>query len=279
MITHPDKILFPKDKLTKKDLAAYYTKIASKMLPYLKNHPLVLQRYPNGITKSGFFQKNVPEYFPSWISQVKVQRKEKGSTSLVLCQNTKTLLYLVNQGCITFHTWLSSKSKINQPDRIVFDLDPPKGRIDAARKAALALKNVLEKHYKLKAFLMTTGSKGFHIHVPIKPKHTFNEIRSFAKTIAKKVSDENPKLFTTEVRKNKRRGRIFIDYLRNAYAQHAVAPYSVRPLPGAPIAMPISWKELSKTEPQSFSIKGLKMKANPWTGFHSSAKSISSKML
>jgi len=278
-ISHPDKVLFPKDKITKKDLIDYYQRVSSLMLPHLKDRPIIMQRYPNGIQKQGFIQKNISDFFPSWIQSISVKRQAASKGELVLCQNKETLTYLANLASISLHTWLSKKSKIDCPDRIIFDLDPPKGRFDLVRQAARALREILEKELKLKTFIMTTGSSGLHVVVPIKPNTSFDEVRAFAKLVAKRICEENPKLFTIQIRKNQRRGRVFIDYLRNAYAQHAIAPYSARALKGAPIATPISWEELSKVQPQSFHLKNMPArikKTNPWVSFYKSSKSIQS---
>lgn len=274
-ITHPDKVWFPKEKITKADVIAYYRSIASKMLGLLKGRPLVMQRFPDGIKKEGFFQKNVPDYFPSWIKTVSVKREAKGRGNLMVCDTKDALLYLVNFGCLTPHLWLSSGKYLEKPDKLIFDIDPPKNQLSRAREVAFLLKEVLEKNYKLKPFVMTTGSRGYHVAVPIKQTVSFDEAREFAKKVAEEVVAENPKLCTTAARKVSRGGKIYIDVMRNGYAQHAVAPYAVRALPGAPIAMPISWTQLKKTDPQSFTISNYrKQTQNPWEGFTRSARTI-----
>ncbi len=279
--THLDKVYFPQGKITKGDLIEYYRFVAKRMLPFLKDRPLVIERYPSGIRSKGvyskgFYQKNVQDYFPPWIKTIKVERSEKGEGNLVNCDQLDTLLYLVNLGTVTFHTWLSKKSQLRKPDKLVFDLDPPQGKFDLACEAALCLKDLLEGEYKLKTFLMTTGSKGLHVVIPIKPLLDFEEVRNFAREIAQMITDENPKLFTTNVRKTGRRGRVYIDVMRNAYAQHSVAPYSVRPTKEASIAMPISWKDLSSIHPKSFTLLNIHEMAlsNPWRTFFTSAKKI-----
>lgn len=274
-ITHPDKVWFPKEKITKGDLIAYYKSIASKMLIFLKGRPLVMQRFPDGIKKEGFFQKNVPDYFPSWIKTVSVKRKTKAKGKLMICDTKDALLYLVNFGCLTPHLWLSSGKYLEKPDKLIFDIDPPKNRLAEAKEVAYLLKEVLEKRCKLKPFVMTTGSRGYHVAVPIKQTVSFDEAREFAKQVAAAVVKENPKLCTTAVRKASRGGRIYIDVMRNAYAQHAVAPYAVRALAGAPIAMPISWAQLRKTDPQSFTLSNYRRRAqNPWSSFARSSRCI-----
>lgn len=279
-ITHPDKVWFPKEKFTKGDVLAYYKAIASKMLKLLKGRPLVMQRFPDGIKKEGFYQKNVPDYFPSWIKTVSVKRKEQSQTKLVVCDTKDALLYLVNFGCLTPHVWLSSGKHLEKPDKLIFDIDPPKNKLEAAKDVAYLLKEALEKKCKLKTFIMTTGSRGYHVVVPIKQTLSFDEAREFAKKVAEAIAKENPKLCTTAVRKTSRQGRVYIDVMRNAYAQHGVAPYAVRALPGAPIAMPISWAQLSKTDPQSFTLSNYRRQAqNPWSSFTRSARSIAKSRL
>lgn len=273
-ITHPDKVWFPKEKWTKGDVLNYYRAIASKMLPFLKGRPLVMQRFPDGIGKAGFFQKNVPDSFPSWIKTVSVKRKTQGPGKLVVCESKEALLYLVNFGCLTPHIWLSSGKSLEKPDRLVFDIDPPDGKIGEAREAARLLKGILEKRCKLHPFIMTTGSRGYHVVVPIKQTVDFDAARAFAKKVAAIAVEENPKLCTMAARKSARRGRVYIDVMRNAYAQHGVAPYAVRALPGAPIAMPISWAQLDKTDPQSFTLSRYP-KGNAWSRFAQKSKRIS----
>lgn len=278
MISHPDKILFPKGKITKQDLVDYYASVSSLMLPLLKGRPISMKRYPQGITKVGFFQKNAPEGMPDFVKTVKVKREE-GSIHMVLCEDKKTLLWLANLNCITPHLWLSRYDKPDQPDRMIFDLDPgSKTRFSDVIKAALSLKEILEKKYKLSPFLMTTGSRGLHVVVPLKRGPGFDEVRAFARSIAEELTEQNPDKYTLESRKIKRRGRLFIDVLRNGHAQTAVAPYAVRSIEGAPVATPLFWHELknSKLRPDGFTIRniGPRLKKNPWKGIDQKAKKL-----
>lgn len=268
--THEEKVWFPKEKYTKGDVLKYYRAVAARMLPFLKGRPLVMQRFPDGIKKEGFFQKNVPEYFPAWIKTVSVKRESQGKGELVVCDTKDALLYLVNFGCLTPHIWLSSGRSLEKPDRLIFDVDPPKGKESEAKEVVRLLKGVLEKEFQLKPFVMTTGSRGYHVVVPIKQTASFDEVREFGKEVAAIVVQENPKLCTNAARKAARRGRVYIDVMRNSYAQHGVAPYAVRALPGAPVAIPISWAQLGRVEPQSFSIKKYPS-GNPWASFFRSA--------
>ncbi len=275
-ISNPKKILFPKSKLTKQELINYYAKIAKYMLPYLKNRPISMHRFPNGVNKEGFFQKQADDYFPEWITLQKI-KKGGGSLDQVVCNNTATLAYLANLACITIHTWLSTIKKINYPDKMIFDLDPPDNNFTLAKLTAKKLKSLLENKLKLKTFVMLTGSKGLHVIVPLKQKENFEEVRTFARNIAELLVKNNPKL-TTEQRLEKRKGKLLIDILRNAYAQTSVAPYSIRENESASIATPISWIELKSIKHSNmYTIKTIftrLKKANPWQDINKSKKSL-----
>lgn len=256
-ITHPDKVLFPKGRITKQDLADYYASVSSLMLPHLRNRPISMKRYPNGIKGEGFFQKNAPQGMPSFVKTVKVKRREGGSMEMVLCNDKKTLLWMANQNCIAAHIPLAKIDKPNHPDRMVFDLDPPKGKKFASIvEGAFALREKLAKH-RFKAHVMTTGSKGLHVVVFLKRTKTYEEVREFARDIAEQLVEEEPKKYTTAARKEKRGGKLYLDVMRNSYGATAVAPYSVRPKDGAPIATPITWEELQNAglRSDSFTIK------------------------
>lgn len=256
-LTHPDKVLFPKEKITKEDLVRYYVSVAPKMIPHLLKRPISMVRYPQGISVDGFYQKSAPEGLPKWVRRVSVERKEEEPIEMLLCENAAALAWLANYGCITLHTWLSCFDKPHIPDRMIFDLDPPpKAGFQIAVEGALALRELLEGEYKLHAYLMATGSNGLHVMVPIRRKYDFDLVRGFARSIAERIVTQNPKLFTLAVRKEARKGRLYIDVLRNGYAQTAVAPYSVRAKEKAPIAMPLFWEELNdkKLRSDSFTI-------------------------
>ena len=278
-ITHKDKILFPNAGISKSDLINYYEKIADHLLPYLKDRPLTMQRFPNGISEEGFFQKNASQYFPDWIHTEAV-RKVGGWVNHVICDTKETLLYLVNQYVITFHTSLNKIDTIDYPDKLIFDLDPPQEDFLLAIEGAKTLKLFLKNALGFTPFLMTTGSKGLHVIVPLKQKEDFNEVHAFAKSISNYIAVLNPTMFTTAIRKNKREGRLYVDYLRNSYGQTSVAPYSVRALENAPVATPIFWSELDdkKLNAQLWNIqnifKRLEQIENPWKDFNASAKRI-----
>lgn len=199
----------------------------------------------------------------------------------MICNDKETLIYLVNQGVITFHLWLSTTDKLNYPDKLVFDLDPPEKKFDPVIKGAQVLKKVLEEDLGFKTFLMTTGSKGLHIMVPLSRQENYDEVHDFAKRVANYIVNDHIKDFTVAIKKDQRKGRLFIDYLRNSYAQLVVAPFSVRPLTGAPIAAPIGWHEITEGKiltSQAFNIhsifKRLEQQDDPWKDFDTHAKSI-----
>lgn len=268
-VSNLDKIWFPKSKITKGDILKYYYQVADYIIPHVKNHPLTMQRYPNGITGESFYQKNAGEYFPSWIKTFGIGKEEGGTVHYVIANNPGAIVYLANQGAITMHSWLSRYDKLHIPDRMIFDLDPSKNDFASIRKAALLIKEIFDD-MKIPCFAMTTGSRGMHVYVPLKRVHTFDQVADFAYSIAKKMIIERPKDFTLEVRKNKRAGKIFIDTLRNRYSATSVAPYSVRPHEKAPVAAPLHWQEVkdSKLSSQKFTIKNmidrLKSDGDPW---------------
>ena len=249
-ISHPDKIIFPKKQITKGQMAEYYDRIADYMLAHLKDRPLTLQRFPSGIDDSGFYQKNASDYFPDYIKTVKIET-EDGVNTQIICNDKKTLMYLVNQGTVVFHTWLSRKDKLRQPDRVVFDLDPSEDNFEKIKEAAKVVRSYLRKHKK-EPELMTTGKSGLHLYYSIRRGKDFDEIKKEARKVAEEVTKLRPDLLTTQLRKDQRQGKIFVDYLRNAYAQTAVCPYSLRANEEAGIATPLEWDELSKLESASF---------------------------
>lgn len=252
-VSHPDKVFFPADgsrpELTKADVVRYYRRIAEVMVPHLRDRPLALHRFPDGIEADGFFQKQAPDHFPSWLRTAKLE-KEGGTVEHVLGGDAASLVYLANQGCVTFHVWLARHDRPRHPDRLVFDLDPPDegAELEDLRWAARQVRSALAER-QLEARLMTTGSRGYHVVVPLDQHHDFETVRGLARDVAEKLAAEHDDRLTVEQRKSKRGGRIFVDWLRNGYAQLTVAPYSLRARPGAPVATPIRWDELAETEP------------------------------
>lgn len=241
-ISHPDKMLFPEADISKLDMIRYYVKVADRMLPYLKDRPLTLHRFPDGIAASGFYQKNTADYFPRFIKRVNVAT-EKGQNTQMVCNSKKALIYLANQGTIGFHSWLSQTDKLQFPNKVVFDLDPSSNQFEAVKEAATITGKFLQQQGKTPHY-MTTGQHGIHVWYPIRRTKSFDELRPQLKELAETMEAKHPDLFTTAIRKNQREGKIFIDYMRNAYAQTSVCPYSLRPNKKAGIATPISLEEL-----------------------------------
>jgi len=274
-ISRPSKVLFPKDNFTKRDIATYYRKIAPVMLPHLKGRPLVMHHYPDGINKDSFYQKQIPDYFPKWIDRLKVNLEKGGSEQMVTVAKADDLVYLADQAVITSHIFLSRVPKLHFPDKIVFDLDPSKDDIGALRQATKIVRNYF-KSRGYAVYIMTSGIKGYHVVIPIKPKLNFDNVRELMKKVAQNLSLRYPDLLTDEIVKDKRKGRIFLDYLRNSYGQISVSPYSLRAVDGAPVATPISWNELNKTSPQSFNIKNIlkrvKSIKDPWENIYKFSK-------
>lgn len=249
-IRRPGKVLFPgtggAGEYTKGDLADYYGTVAPYLLPHLRGRPLMLERHPDGLDGPRFMQKNTPEHYPDWITRAEVP-KEGGTVTHVVCDDTATLLHLADQACVTLHRWLSRTDRaggLHHPDRLVFDLDPP-GDDDfaAVRRAARWLRELLDE-LGLPCAPMTTGSRGLHLVVPLSGRQNFDEVRRFAHEVAAFAEAAHPDRLTTAARKAERGDRLYLDVQRNAYAQTAVAPYTVRALPGAPVATPLSWEQL-----------------------------------
>lgn len=273
-LSNEDKVLFPGSGITKGELIRYYQDIAPAMLPLVRDRPVTMQRFPDGIGSGGFYQKEKPDYFPDWIEDTEVKKENGETLKMVVANNAATLVYLANQACITPHTWLSRKDKIHYPDKMIFDLDPPGNDYRAVVKGAGALRQILEEKLSFRTFIMTTGSRGLHVVVPLNRKAEFDTVRAFAARICQDVAGKYEKDFTTEVRKDKRKGRLFLDYLRNAYAQTGVSPYAVRALENAPVATPLHWDELDdkKLHAKSFHIKNIFKRVedteNPWKDFN-----------
>jgi bifunctional non-homologous end joining protein LigD len=271
-ITRPDKILFPEDGITKRDLVDHYRRIAPWILPHLRDRPLALERYPDGIDKPGFFQKTTPFYYPGWIETVTIKKKMGGTVRHVVCNNAATLVYLANQACLTPHIWLSRIDKLDYPDQLVFDLDPSGDSFEPVKATAQSLKEVLEQ-LGLPAYLKTTGSRGLHVAVPLKRTETFDSMRAFATKLAQVVVRQEPGQRTLEQRKDRRRGRVFVDTNRNAYAQTVAPAYAVRPRRGAPVSVPFEWEELSRRDLRSDGVtirnvfKRLEKIGDPWADF------------
>ncbi len=272
-LTHPDKVLFPGDGVTKADLARYYADVADRMLPWLRDRPVTMVRYPDGLDGQRFFQKNAPSYFPGWIRRVRVG-KEGGEVEHVLCDKPATLVYLANQACIEIHAFLSRVDKLGAPDQLVFDFDPPDGeRFGDVRRAALWARDLLDGELGLTSFVRTSGGRGLHVHVALNRRAEFEEVREFAHHAAEVLARRHPDAITVEQRKDKRGSRIYADVMRNAYAQTVTASYGVRARPGAAVATPLSWAEVEDDglAPGRFTMATIRARldggTDPWADF------------
>ena len=276
-ISHPDKVLFPGDGITKADLVEHYVRVAEVMVPHIRNRPLTQHRFPGGIDGYGFWHKQIPEYFPDWIPRVRV-RTEKGPQEQILCNDAPTLAYLANQNCITPHVWLSRAPEVDRPDELVIDLDPPGDDFEPVRRGALLARDLLDD-IGLVPFVKTTGSKGLHVVAPLRRDTTFDQLREFARGLAVVLAEEDEHL-TTEVRKKQRHGRVFVDVGRNAWGQTAVPPYAVRARAGAPVATPLHWEEVEdrRLGPRSHTFRTLPDRldrvGDPWSGMGRRARSL-----
>ncbi len=255
MITHPEKVLFPEDGITKGELAAYYDAIAPLMLPHVRRRPVTMERYPSGIGSKGFIQKDVSKSFPAWLQRVEVPKKG-GTVRHPLINDARSLLWVANQNCITPHVWTSRSPRLYEPDLCVFDLDPSREDPAQLRNAALAVRDLLEE-LGLPSWVKTSGSKGYHIVVPLDATAGFDDVSRFAHDVGRVLVARHPEHLTQEFSKAERGGRIYVDTGRNGYSATFAAPYAVRAKPGAPVSAPCTWDEIERGTigPQSFKLR------------------------
>ena len=277
-ISHPDKELFP--GITKRDLAGYYEQVGRIMVRHVRERPVAMEAFPNGIGGDGHFMKDRPKHFPEWIPDVRVEKRGGSLRHILICE-TATLVYLAGQNVITPHVWMSRAGDVRKPDRIVFDLDPSTQKFAEVRAAARATGAML-RDLGLAPHAMVTGSRGIHVTVPVRPV-PFEEAFAFAKAVSVRLAEEHPKKLTTEFLKKKRGDRIFVDVLRNRYAQHAVPPYAVRPRPKAPVAAPLHWDELDERslKPDRWTIATMPKRledGDAWHGIGGRARSVSAAL-
>jgi bifunctional non-homologous end joining protein LigD len=256
-ISKPDKELFPASgdagAVTKLDLARYYESVAGVMVPHLRGRPVNMQRFPDGISGPSFYEKKVPAHFPDFVRTAEVDTAE-GSQRQVVVGDGRSLVYLAQQACLTPHTWLSRVDDLDRPDQLVVDVDPSVPGLAAVRRATRLVGELFDD-LGLESVVKTTGSRGYHVVVPLRRAAGFDDVRAFARDAAQVLVDREPDLLTLEARKNKRGERILLDVQRNGYGQTAVPPYAVRARPGAPVATPITWDELSQVEPDQHTVR------------------------
>jgi len=273
--SNEDRIVFPRDGITKGEIVHYYRRIAPFMLPHVRKRRLTMERFQPTIDAKPVFQKDMPEHFPDWVPRVAVP-KHGGTVTHIVCDNAETLVYIANQGCLTPHVGLQRIDKNEFPDQMIFDLDPPADDFEIVRSVAFKMRALLAE-FGLAPFLKTTGSRGLHMVIALDRKLPFDNVRAIARDIAEEMARRNPEQVTTEMLKKNRGGRLFLDTNRNGTAQTAVPAFAVRAKDGAPVAMPITWEELEHKEldARSWNIRNAceRMEAieDPWKGLRASA--------
>ena len=261
MITHPEKVLFPREgsepAITKGELAVYYESVAKIMIPHIRSRPVTMERYPAGIRAQGFIQKDVSKGFPAWLERVEVPKKG-GTVHHPIIQDTRSLLWVTNQNSITPHVWTSRAPDLYQPDILVVDLDPAEEEVEVLRSAALAVRELLDE-IGLPSWVKTSGSKGFHIAVPLDGKLETGAVAAFAHAVGTLLTVRDPKHLTQEFHKKDRGKRILIDTGRNGYSATFAAAYAVRAKPGAPVSAPCTWEEIERGEvhPRTFTLRNM----------------------
>ena len=256
-ITHPEKVLFPADGITKGDLAAYYDAIAPVILPHLRGRPVTMERYPAGIDKKGFWQKDVSKGFPDWLKRAEVPKKD-GVVHHPIITDKRSLMWVANQNTITQHVWTSRIPDLYYPDICVFDLDPSKEDPAGVRAAAIGLRDLLEE-LTLPSWIKTSGSKGFHLVVPLDGKMHVGHVARFAHAVGALLVSRAPDHLTQEFSKADRGGRIYVDTGRNGYSATFAAAYTVRAKRGAPVSGPCTWNEVTRGEvsPRTFTLRNM----------------------
>ena len=257
MISHPEKVLFPADGITKGDLAAYYEVMAPIALPHVRGRPVTMERYPAGIDKQGFWQKDVSKGMPDWLKRVEVPKKD-GVVHYPVITDARSIMWMANQNAVTQHVWTSRLPRLSYPDLCLFDLDPIAQDPAAVRAAALDLRNLLEE-LGLPSWVKTSGSKGFHIVVPLNGKAGMDTVAEFAGLVGTVFVSRAPERLTLEFKKVDRRGRIYVDTGRNGFSATFAAAYTVRAKPGAPVSAPCTWEEVERGEvaPQTFTLRNV----------------------
>ena len=278
-VSSPDKVLFPEEGITKRDLAEHFERVAPLMLPYIKGRPLALESFPGGIARKGFYLKAVQDHYPDFVHRAKVP-KRGGEITHALADNADTLIFLAGQNVVALHQWLSRADEPRKPDRLIIDLDPSEGSRFADVRAAARDAGERLRDAGLVTYAMVTGSRGLHVICPLRRDHDFTEVHEYARALAEAMVADNPKRLTLEWHVAERGTKIYLDVNRIAYAQHAVAPYSPRARDRAPVATPIHWDELSdaKLEPDRWTIETIGARidseGDPWKGMARRARGL-----
>jgi bifunctional non-homologous end joining protein LigD len=279
-LSHPDKLLFGQDGITKADLAGYFEAVSEAMVRHARDRPLNLWRWNEGIEGPRVVQQEIPRGAPDWVKRVTVPRRAGGNVTHALANDAATLVWLANQNCVTVHLWTSRADMLDRPDRMIFDLDPPEGVTFAQVRRAARETGALLRELGLEPFAQVTGSRGIHVVAPLRRTRDHDTVRAAAGAIAAELAARRPKDLTVEWRKAKREGRILVDVARNTYAQTTVAPYSPRARPGAPVATPLRWEELDDRalEPDRWTLRTLPARleehGDPWRDIARAARPL-----
>ncbi len=280
-----DKVFWPDAGLTKGDLIEYVKAVAPQFLRNLRNRPLTVIRFPDGVEGGSFYQKETPKYAPEWVSTVTLPadsgRGKRTEVRYTLCNDRRTLVWLANQAAIEFHPWLSRMDRLERPETLIMDVDPPPGRFDLAVRTALVVREVLSRH-GLEGCAKTSGAKGVHVYVPLQRRHGYGAASGAAYALAREAAESEPDLVTVEFLKKERGGRVFLDATRIGPGKHVVAAYSPRARPGAPVSFPVPWDRLEKVDPAEFTIRTvprlLRDGADPWRGLMPKAQRLPDRL-
>lgn len=251
-VSNPDKVMFPEPGFIKSDLVGYYESVAERMLPWIDGRPLTLERHPNGVAEKGFYQKHASSHFSDRIERVEVPKSD-GTVTHAVVRNAEGLAELANQGTISFHVWTAAAPDLEHPTHVVLDLDPEAGDLASVRRVALIVRDLLDE-FGLVGRPVVSGKKGFHVWVPVSGLD-YDAAGSVSRALAGLIATRHPDTATVEFLKRKRQGRVFVDWLRNRWAQSIVCPWSIRVTASATVAVPIDWGEVSSVRPDKWDLR------------------------
>jgi bifunctional non-homologous end joining protein LigD len=267
-VTNADRVVFPDDGITKGDVVGYYALIAERILPFIEGRALTVERFPRGIAGFGFMQKNAPEHYPNdLMGRHEVPKEDGGTTVYPVVDSAEGIVYFANLGVITFHVPPVRIGDEAHPDWAIWDLDPPPGESDLVREAATAMRSILDD-YGIPTLPLASGSKGYHLRARLHPTLTVDAVSGIVRGIAALAAAAHDELMTVAFRKVDRGNRVFVDWLRNTPRSTSVAPWSLRPRPGAPIAAPLAWDELESIDPDGIRLGTMekRLESDPWAG-------------
>jgi bifunctional non-homologous end joining protein LigD len=281
-LSSPDKVLYPEQGITKRELGEYYAAVAERMVPLVADRPLTLVRCPQGQEQKCFFQRRAGDAFPSYIRRVPVDLAgDQDDATHVAVDSLRGVIYLVQIGVLEIHTWGARRDRLDRPDRMIFDLDPGTGvPMSSLVDAALQIRSRL-RELELESFVKTSGGKGLHVVVPLARRSTWDQVRAFSRALAEEMQSRDPRHFTAKAARSERAGRVYVDFLRNGAGATAVTPYSTRATPGAPVSTPLEWSELSEgVDPASFDIRTVparleRLGRDPWESYAATEQSLS----